>query len=74
MPVITRSEVGIYTLQKFDGRLVIRVLWYKFSMNGKVKDFTFGLLYDALQVSFALLYLVNKGEPTLNLINYAMLL
>ena len=74
MPVITRCEVGIYALEQFDGRLIIRVLGYKFSVNGEVKDFTFGLLYDALQVSFALLYLVNKGEPTLNLINYAMLL
>ena len=44
MPVITRSEVGIYTLQQFDGWLIIWVLWYEFAMNSKVKDFALDLL------------------------------
>ncbi len=60
MPVITRCEIWIYALQKFNGRLVIRVLWDKFAMNGKVKDFAFWLLYDGLQIFLAVLYNIQR--------------
>ena len=63
MPVITRSEVGIYALQEFNGWLVIRVLRYEFAVNGEVEDFAFGLFDCVLQIGFALLYLVNQGKP-----------
>ena len=48
MPVITRCKIGIYALEQFDGRLIIRVLRDKFSVNGEVEDFAFGLLDDCL--------------------------
>ena len=59
MPVITRCEVGIDALQQFNGWLVIRVLRYKFAMNGKVKDFAFGLFDDGLQITFTIFDYVN---------------
>gem|GEM_PF-3501526 len=64
MPVITRCIVEIYALEQFDGRLIIRVLGYEFSVNGKVKNFALGLLDCGLQVSFTLFYLVNQRKPS----------
>ena len=48
MSVITRCEVGIYALQQFNGRFVIRVLRHEFAVNGEVKDFTLNLLDSCL--------------------------
>lgn len=44
MPVITRCEAGIDTLQQFNGWLIIRVLWNKTALDGKVENFALGLL------------------------------
>ena len=59
MPVITRCEVGIYALQKFNGWLIVRILWHKFSVNGEVKDFTLSLLDSCLQIIFFILDNIN---------------
>ena len=59
MPVITSDfSFRVDTFKQFRGWLVIRVLWHKFTVNGEVEDFAFGLLDDCLQVRFVLFYLV----------------
>ena len=59
MPVIT-SDFGFWidAFEQLRCRLVIRVLWHKFTMNGEVEDLAFGLLDDCLQVRFVLFNLV----------------
>ena len=59
MPVITRCEIGIYTLQKINGRLVIRVLGNKFPVDGEVKNFALSLFDGCLQVVFVVLDNIN---------------
>ena len=73
MPVITRCEVGINALQKFNGWLVIRVLWYEFTMNGEVEDFTLGLFDCSLQIRFSIFNDVNQRKPLFNFIYDAVL-
>ena len=73
MPVITRCEVRIYALQEFNGWLIVRVLRHKFTVNGKVEDFGFGLFDYCLQIDFTLFYLVYQSKPFLYL-HYNMLL
>ena len=59
MPVITRCKAGIYTFQEFNGWFIIRILRYEFSMNGKVKNFVFGLLDNVLQIILPILDNIN---------------
>ena len=67
MPVITSDfSFCIDMFDQFRSRLVIRVLWYEFSVNSKVKYLAFSLLNYNLQISFIFLNLVDQGKPTLN--------
>ena len=74
MPVITSDFcLWIDAFEQFRGRFVIRVLRYKFAMNGKVKNLTLGLLNGGLQVIFTSFYDVNQREPMLNFFQDSLL-
>ena len=74
MPVITRCEVGIYAFQQFDSWLIVRILRHKFTVNGKVEDFGFGLFDYCLQIDFILFYLAYQSKPPFYFLHNSLLL
>ncbi len=59
MRVITSSKLGIYAFQKFNGWLIIRVLWHKFSVNGKVKYLGLYLAYGYCYINRSFINYIN---------------
>ncbi len=65
MPVITSDFCfRIDAFQQFNSRLVIRVLRYKFAMNGKVEDCALGLFDCSLQIIFIILDYVQLRKTS----------
>ena len=63
MPVISYDfSLWIDAFEQFAGRLIIRVLRYKFAMNGVVEDFVFRLLNSCLQTILSIFNNINYRE------------
>ena len=60
-------SLWIDTFEQFAGWLVIRVLRYKFAVNGEVEDFGLCLNNCFLQIRFSTFNNIYKQHPTLNL-------
>ena len=74
MGVITSDYcLWIDAFEQFAGRLVVRVLRYKFAVNGEVEDFTLCLFNTSLQIRLSFIQGIYKFKQILYLVYYSLL-